>query len=204
MLPCDRLQGGELEAEPAGDLPVLRVERLGRDQEAQGKVVHLSHVWCPPEQTPLLPLLCLLWLFYKETYSRAREDKATQFSHRPFVWGYILLYVSRLHIRQRHGTNCQRRTTKSLEITSLHPNSGFSLPVYNDRHWREVFNMGADQERVRIATTQPQAKKNNHKLHHRSTRANQSWEHMFYELYCPGTYPHSTAARFLPLRQAQM
>lgn len=35
------------------------------------------------------------------------------------------------------------------------------------RHWREVFNMGADQERVRIATTQPQAKKNNHKLHHR-------------------------------------
>lgn len=36
MLPCDRLQGGELEAEPAGDLPVLRVERLGRDQEAQG------------------------------------------------------------------------------------------------------------------------------------------------------------------------
>lgn len=44
-----------------------------------GKVVHLSHVWCPPEQTPLLPLLCLLWLFYKETYSRAREDKATQF-----------------------------------------------------------------------------------------------------------------------------
>lgn len=44
-----------------------------------GKVVHLSYVWCPPEQTPLLPLLCLLWLFYKETYSRAREDKATQF-----------------------------------------------------------------------------------------------------------------------------
>lgn len=36
MLPCDRLQGGELETEPAGDLPVLRVERLGRDQEAQG------------------------------------------------------------------------------------------------------------------------------------------------------------------------
>lgn len=44
-----------------------------------GKVVHLSYVWCPPEQTPLLPLLCLLWLFYKETYSRARKDKATQF-----------------------------------------------------------------------------------------------------------------------------
>lgn len=36
MLPCDRLQGGELEAEPEGHLPVLRVERFGRDQEAQG------------------------------------------------------------------------------------------------------------------------------------------------------------------------
>lgn len=43
-----------------------------------GKVVHLSYVWCPPEQTSFLPILCLLWLFYKETYSRTRKGEATQ------------------------------------------------------------------------------------------------------------------------------
>lgn len=64
-----------------------------------GKVVHLSYVWCPPEQTPLLPLLCLLWLFYQETYSRAREDKATQLRWVLIPMVLIILTVIPLHSR---------------------------------------------------------------------------------------------------------
>lgn len=43
-----------------------------------GQVVHLSHVWRPPEPTPLLSLLCLFWLFYKETHPRTRKKQKTQ------------------------------------------------------------------------------------------------------------------------------
>lgn len=43
-----------------------------------GQVVYLSHVWCPPESTTLLSLLRLFWLFYEETYPRARKKQETQ------------------------------------------------------------------------------------------------------------------------------
>lgn len=58
MLPCDRLQGGELEAEPEGHLPVLRVERFGRDQEAQGTgggPIHPPALPSPPLLGPAVP-----------------------------------------------------------------------------------------------------------------------------------------------------
>lgn len=43
-----------------------------------GQVVHLSHVWRPPEPTPLLSLLRLFRLFYEETHPRARKKQETQ------------------------------------------------------------------------------------------------------------------------------
>ena len=43
-----------------------------------GQVVYLSHVWRPPEPAPLVSLLCLFRLFYKETHPRARKEQETQ------------------------------------------------------------------------------------------------------------------------------
>lgn len=41
------------------------------------------------------------------------------YSYRFVIWWNILLRLSRLHIRQRHGTHCQRRTEESLETSRL-------------------------------------------------------------------------------------
>lgn len=33
----------------------------------------------------------------------------------------------------------------------------------------------------------------------RSARSDQPWKHVFHELHCPGTHPHATLARLLPV-----